>query len=70
LQEFVNQEGMVNYRDLKANPQKLQDLGQDLAQVRPEDYQGGEPWKDPKGVWEWALLFLVALFLLGPTQFP
>jgi len=39
LQEFVDQEGLVNYRGLKADPQKLQDFLQALAQVRPEDYQ-------------------------------
>jgi hypothetical protein len=40
LQEFVKQEGMVSYRGLKANPQRLQDFLQELAQVHPEDYQG------------------------------
>ncbi len=50
LQEFVNQEGMVNYRGLKTNPQKLQDFGQALAQVRPEDYQG---WQDSQKIAFW-----------------
>jgi hypothetical protein len=50
LQEFVNQKGMVNYRGLKANPQKLQVFLQALAQVRPEDYQG---WQDPQKIAFW-----------------
>ncbi len=50
LQEFVNQEGMVNYRGLKANPKKLREFLQALAQVRPEDYQG---WQDPQKIALW-----------------
>jgi hypothetical protein len=50
LQEFVNQKGMVNYRGLKANPQKLQEFLQALAQVRPEDYQG---WQAPQKIAFW-----------------
>jgi hypothetical protein len=50
LQEFVNQEGMVNYRGLKANPQKLKEFLQALAQVLPEDYQG---WQTSQQIAFW-----------------
>jgi hypothetical protein len=50
LQEFVNQPGLVNYRGLKADPKKLQDFLQALAQVRPEDYQ---KWPVPQQIAFW-----------------
>lgn len=50
LQEFVNQEGLVNYRDLKADPQRLQDFLQTMVQLRPEDYQD---WQVPQQIAFW-----------------
>lgn len=50
LQEFVNQESMVNYRGLKAKSQKLQDYLQALAQLPAEDYQ---KWPPPQQIALW-----------------
>ena len=50
LQEFVNQESMVNYRGLKAKPQKLQGYLQALAQLPAEDYQ---KWPPPQQIALW-----------------
>jgi hypothetical protein len=50
LRKFVNQEGLVNYQGLKADPRKLQDFLQALAQVRPEDYQ---TWQVPQQIAFW-----------------
>ncbi|MEJ2069128.1 MAG: DUF547 domain-containing protein [Syntrophobacterales bacterium] len=50
LQEFVNQEGLVNYRGLKADPQKLENFLHALAQVHPEDYK---KWPVPQQIAFW-----------------
>jgi hypothetical protein len=50
LQEIVNQEGLVNYPGLKADPKKLAGFLQALAQVPPEDFK---KWPVPQQIALW-----------------
>jgi hypothetical protein len=50
LKTFVNDQGMVNYRRLKANPQQLNAFVAALGQVDPQVYRG---WGDKEKIAFW-----------------
>lgn len=50
LSTHVNQPGLVNYREIKTNPQRLNSFLAALAEVSPETYQ---KWGEPEKIAFW-----------------
>jgi len=71
LRSQVNERGMVNYRGLKANSERLQAFVQSLAQVDEQVYQ---KWDDPEKIAFWInaynALTLVAIIDHYPIKAP